>query len=145
MNKDKETKPKETPKEEKTQEAPETDRKIETFDQADLIVECGCGAVHVLDTNVKGGLQIIMPTDDGHSINLVCEKCGAKLTLKFVEAANPEPEEVEEDKPDLDDVPEGGLPEVVDVEDDAKADMEMMAETTNEERVVEDEFKEESK
>ena len=145
MNKDKETKPKEAPKKEKTQKVPVTDRKIETFNQADLIVECGCGAVHVLDTNVRGGLQIIMPTDDGHSINLVCEKCGAKLTLKFVEAANPEPEEVEEDKPDLDDVPEGGLPEVVDVEDDAKADMEMMAETTNEERVEENEPKEESK
>ena len=114
MNKDKGTKTKEAPKEEKTQEVPTKDREITTFEQADLVVECGCGAVHVLDTNVKGGLQIIMPTDDGHSINLVCEKCGAKLTLKFVEAANPEPEEVEEDKPDLEDVPEDELPEVVD-------------------------------
>ena len=145
-------KKKQTPTEETTQE-----KEVRTFSQADLVVECSCGHVQVLDTNISGGLQMIMPTDDAHAIRLVCKKCGANLTLKFVEAANPAPESAEpEEAPQLEDVSEEDIPEVIEDSDESqgKEDMEVDlevpdeyqygAETIDETKIIEDEPEETS-
>lgn len=92
------------------------EKPVKEYDQADLVVECACGNTTVIDTNIKGGLQIILPTDDNHAIKLVCGACGAKLTLKFVEAANPKIDEVVEDALVIEDVDAEQLPEVDDTD-----------------------------
>jgi len=83
-----------TPNEVKASENDQTEEQVEKvveFEYGDLTIECGiCGHKEIIDTNVKGGITLVLPTTDTHKLQLVCDKCKkSNMTISFQDAANP--------------------------------------------------------
>ena len=81
--------------------------KVVEFEYGDLTIECGiCGHKEIIDTNVKGGITLVLPTTDTHKLQLVCDKCKkSNMIIYFQDAVNPPIEDAVElgskgDKPD---------------------------------------------
>jgi len=76
--------------------------KVTEYAYGDLAIKCGvCGHEQIIDTNVKGGITIVLPTTKEHKLQLVCEECKkSDMSIYFLDAADPPKEEevVEEDK-----------------------------------------------
>ena len=87
----------------KTDKAPEiepkgsTEKEITNYEYGDLAIKCGvCGHEQIIDTNVKGGITIVLPTTKEHKLQLICEKCEkSDMSIYFLDAADPPVEEAE--------------------------------------------------
>jgi hypothetical protein len=69
-----------------TSETPVEKPVITPFERGDLYVKCACGEVEYLEKGVKNGIQIQIPCTDYHKLTLACKKCGANITIGFVES-----------------------------------------------------------
>jgi len=67
----------------------EKNKKQETkqYEYAHLVMHCGkCGSKYILEKDVKGGLQINLPTASNSDFILVCKECKNTMGLLFVES-----------------------------------------------------------
>ena len=78
-------------------ETPKGTTEVTNYEYGDLAIKCGiCGHEQIIDTNVKGGITIVLPTTKEHKLQLMCEECKkSDMSIYFLEAANPPVEEVE--------------------------------------------------
>jgi hypothetical protein len=60
---------------------------VKQYEFAHLVVHCGkCNSKYVLDKDVKGGVQINLPTASNAELVLVCKECKNTMALYYVES-----------------------------------------------------------
>lgn len=65
------------------------------FEYGDLAVVCKCGRTQIVHKGIKHGLQVMLATREDSKLQLICDECGADITLCFIEGEKPEGEEEE--------------------------------------------------
>lgn len=62
-------------------------QEVKQYDYAHLVCACGkCGSKYVLQKDVKGGVQINLPTASNAEIVLVCKECKNTMALFYIES-----------------------------------------------------------
>lgn len=58
------------------------------YEYAHLTMLCGkCNSKYIIESDVKGGIQVNLPTTSTAQITLVCKECGNSMGMFYVESS----------------------------------------------------------
>lgn len=90
------------------------EQKVKQYEYAHLVIHCGkCNSKYVLEKDVKGGVQLNLPTASNAEWVLVCKECKNTMAMYFVESDGASKKEV---------LPEGQI-ESIEVEETLTEDV----------------------